>query len=423
MFQHFRCALGALAGVSALASGSASAQWLPGGSCGCGSAPAPIAMSRPISSCSSGACGAVSSVSCAPAMQAIPVTQQCYRTVPVTEYQQVRERVRRPVTEVEYVEQPCTTYRPVTETRTVDVPVTTYQDVVEYKQVATNGGHWQTRYQSTQKMSACQYDPRNDIFGFFNRTGYSIRSAFTPNMVATREFVPQNCVAQVPVTRRVPQTCVQQQSYQVTKYVPETTTRKVAVNKVRWVEDEVVALKPVTVMKTIASGTQTAWTYAPAGATVISSAPISNNSAISLAPSPDPISAKPSNSTNRTATRPRNEDNFDDRDQTEPRSVAPRTSGAIEKLDRLERRLSQVPRESRQPAVETMTKTEVESKPLFVAARMKTSKFSQNEIGKPSSVPTSVARTAGWQATSKVAVAADDKTPILLPPTAVASTR
>lgn len=399
MFQRFRYALGALAGASVLASGTAYAQWLSGSSCGCGS-PAPIAMPRPVSSCSTGACGAVTSVSCAPAMQAIPVTQQCYRTVPVTEYQQVRERVRRPVTEVEYVDQPITTYRPVTETRTVDVPVTTYQDVVEYKQVATNGGHWQTRYTPTQKMSACQYDPRNDIFGFMNRTAYSVRSAFTPNMVASREFVPQNCVAQVPVTTRVPQTCVQKQSYQVTKYVPETSTRKVAVSKVRWEEQEVVALKPVTVMKTVASGTQTAWTYAPAGATVISSAPVSGSSAISLAPSPDSISTRPANTPNRTATRPRNEDNFDDRNETEPRPVNPRTSGALEKLDRIERALSENSKKS-------------DSSPLFVAAGRKSS----NTVA-------TVARSSGWRPSSTtVAATENDKTPLLLPAATVASTR
>ncbi len=418
MIQRFRSVVGAVAGVSALLPGVAAAQWLSGSSCGCGSAPAPIAMSRPVSSCSTGTCGAVAPVSCAPAMQAIPVTQQCYRTVPVTEYQQVRERVRRPVTEVEYVEQPCTTYRPVVETRTVDVPVTTYQDVVEYKQVAQNSGHWQTRYQQNQKVSPCQYDPRNDIFGFFNRTGYSIRSAFTPNMVATREYVPQSCVAQVPVTRRVPQTCVQKQSYQVTKYVPETTSRKVAVNRVRWVEEEVVAMKPVTVMKTIASGTQTAWTYAPAGATVISSAPITN-SAISLAPQPDPISARPSGTTNRTATRPRNEDNFDDRNEPEPRSVSPRTSSSLEKLDRIERNLARLKAEAAKPAVETASKNNSDEKPLFVAARMKSS---TTNIAAETHA-TAVAKSSGWKATTKAVAATEDKLPILLPPTAVASTR
>lgn len=417
MFQHFRGALGAVAGLSAIASGTAFAQWLPGGSCGCGSAPAPIAMSRPVSSCSTGACGAVSSVSCAPAMQAIPITQQCYRTVPVTEYQQVRERVRRPVTEVEYVDQPCTTYRPVVETRTVDVPVTTYQDVVEYKQVAQNSGHWQTRYQQTQKMSPCQYDQRNDIFGFVNRTGYAIRSAFTPNMVATREYVPQNCVAQVPVTRRIPQTCVQKQSYQVTKYVPETTSRKVAVSKVRWVDDEVVALKPVTVMKTIASGTQTAWTYAPAGATVIGAAPISSGTAISLAPQPDPISSKPSSATNRTATRPRNEEPFDDRNETEARSVSPRTSSSLDKLDRIERNLSRLKAESNKPVTETASRTSDSGKQLFVAARPK-SFVTPTADTTPA---TTVARASGWKATTKVVAATEDKLPILLPPTAVAS--
>ena len=392
MSPRFRCTLSALASTAVLASTSAaSAQWMSSGSCGCNAAPARVSYAQPISSCRSGACGAVTSASCAPAMQAIPITQQCYRTVPVTEYQQVRQTVRRPVTEVEYIEQPQTVYRPVTETRTVDVPVTTYQDVVEYQQVSKQGGNWVTNYQARPKMSACDYDCRQNVFGMMNRAGYSMRSAFTPSMVATREFVPQTCVQQVPITRRVPQTCVQKQSYQVTKYVPETTTQKVAVNKVRWVEEEVIALKPVTVMKTISSGTQTAWTYAPAGATVLSAAPAAATTSIGLSPRPDTAGTARREELNRTAVRPRSDDAFDDHGETDrPREVTPRRS-SNDSNDR--------PQSSR------------DTKPLFTP------------VGPSSRQASVIARVGGWRATNTEIAARPAKSPIELPAVTLASTR
>ncbi len=383
MFPHFRCALRALAGASVVASATAAlAQWGPSSSCGCSSpAPRPVAYA-PVSSCNS----------CRPAMQAIPVTQQCFQQVAVTEYQQTRERVRRPVTEVAYVDEPCTTYRPVVETRTVDVPVTSYQDVVEYQTVQKQSGHWVTNYHCNKKVSACEYDPRNDVFGFMNRSAYSVRKAFTPNMVASREWVPQTCVSQVPVTRKVAQTCVQKQSYQVTKYVPETTTRKVAINKVRWEEHEVVALKPITVMKTVSTGTQTAWTYAPAGATVISSAPMAPSSRLSLAPTADPISSRSSSTPTRAANRA-SDDAFDDRPVTpvRPREAAPR-SGSLDSSS------------SREFGHR-------DTKSLFVP------------VGPSSKQASAIARVGGWRATN-TATASEDRTPLLLPAaTAIASTR
>lgn len=379
MLPHFRCALRALAGASVLASATAvMAQFGPNSACGCAT-PA----IRPISYTP-----VMSSTSCQ-TLQAIPVTQQCYQQVPVTEYQQVKERVRRPIQEVVYVDEPVTTYRPVVETRTVDVPTTSYQDVVEYQTVARQGGHWVTNYQANPKKTACEYDPRNDIFGFMNRTSYNVRNAFTPNMIATREWVPQTCTTQVPITRRVAQQCVQKQTYQVTKYVPETTTRKVAVSKVRWEEQEVVALKPVTVMKTMSTGTRTAWTYAPAGATVLSAAPAASPTQVGLAPSPDPISNARStdNTPKRTATRA-SEDAFDDRGEThkKPTEMMPR-SGSI-----------------------TAPKSDlakVDRSALFVP------------VGPSSKQANAVARVSGWRATNSSQASqvarSSDQTPLLLP--------
>ena len=105
-------------------------------------------------------------------------------------------------------------------------------------------------------------------------------------------------------------------------------------------------------------------------------------------------------SPNRTAIRPRNEDSIDDRNETEPRPVSPRTSGAIEKLDRIERALSENSKKS-------------DSSPLFVAAGRRSS-----------NTAATVARSSGWRPSSTtVAAAENDKTPLLLPAATVASTR
>ena len=298
MTRQFRWAFSALAGAAVLTSASsASAQWFSSPGCGCATQPV-----------------------------ARPIAQTCYQQVPVTQYQQVKQTVRRPITEVEYVEEPVTTYRPVVETKTVDIPVTQYQNVTEYQTRVTQTGSWQTNYHCRQKLTPCQYDPSPSPLGALNRAAYRIRSAFTPNVVATRQFVPRTCTAQVPVTRQVAVQSVQQQTYQVTKYVPEQTTRKVAVNKVRWVEEEVVAMKPITVMQTVpvtqtafgygsfAPVNQTAFGWSGYGAPAISYA--APPTTISLAPTPDPVSAaKPAPT--RAATRPADDINkaHDDRDE------------------------------------------------------------------------------------------------------------
>ncbi len=308
MTRQIRWAFSALAGAAVLTSASAvSAQWFSSPGCGCATQPV-----------------------------ARPVAQQCFQQVPVTQYQQVKHKVRRPVTEVSYVDQPVTTYRPVVETKTVDVPVTTYQNVTEYQTRTTQTGSWQTNYHCRQKLSPCQYDPSPSPLGWLNRSAYRIRSAFTPKVVATRQFVPRTCTAQVPVTRRVAVQSVRQQTYKVTKYVPEQTTRRVAVNKVRWVEEEVVAMKPITVMQTVpvtrtaygygnyAPTNRTAWgfsNYAPTTQTAYGwntiSAPATT---ISLAPTPDPVSAaKPA--TTRAASRQADDINRAHDDRGEVNSI------------------------------------------------------------------------------------------------------
>jgi len=256
----------------------------------------------------------------------------------VTEYQQVRQKVRRPVTEVEYIEQPVTRYRPVTETRTVDVPVTQYQDVLGYQTVTSQCGQWTTSYYNNPKVTPCQYDPRPTPIGALNRAAYRIRSALTPSVIARRQYIPQTVARQIPVHRRVAVQSIQKRSYQVTKYVREQTTRKVAVNRVRWVDDEVVALRPVTVVRTVPA-TGTAWAWQPYGApTTTAWVPAPAATTTALRPSADPISRSArGDSSDRTATRSADEahkDAADDRgDINRIETAVPRRS-AVEPRDR-----------------------------------------------------------------------------------------
>lgn len=182
----------------------------------------------------------------------------CYQTVPVTEYRECRQTVQRPIIETKYVEQPVTEYKQVVENKTAEVPTCTYQNVTEMRTVQRDCGHWETTCHQRPQMSPCQYDGRPDLFGFINRTGYSLRMAFTPQSWTERVYVPNVVCQQVPVTRQVAVRGTQTINYQVAKVVPICTTRKVAVNTVRMVCEEIVTKRPVTVFKTVPMGSSLA---------------------------------------------------------------------------------------------------------------------------------------------------------------------
>jgi hypothetical protein len=372
MLRLTRIALKSISATAVVVSTTtAFGQWFsPVNPCGCGVAPRRVAVARPI-------------------------MQQCVQQVPVTQYQQVKQMVRRPVTEVEYVDQPVTSYRPVTETRTIDVPVTTYRDVVHYRQVAQQGGYWKTNYYNRPKQSPCAYDPRPGLLGWVNRSAYAVRASFTPRTVATRQYVQTNCTAQVPVHQRVAVQSTQKRQIQVTKYVPETTTRRVAVNKVRWVEEERVSLRPVTVMQSVPV-TRTAWgwggygagfgstaiSYAPA-ATTITLAPSASTTQTGLAPSPDPVSSARRPATSRTATRPNesglNGDAIDDRND----------------INRIES--DQAP--LRRSAADPIDRTMGQRRSLF------------EPVGRSASRTPGLVRVSGWRATG----GQNSEAPLLLP--------
>lgn len=282
MFRNMACA-GSLLGALTLFSSAqtASAQWMPAGN------PCPCPQ---------------------------PVVQPCYRTVPVTEYRQIRQTVTRPVYETKYVDQKVTAYRPITETRTANVPTVTYQNVTECQTRTRDMGYWRTRYEQRRLMSPCQYDPRPNLFGWLNRTGYAIRSTFTPRVVAHREYVPNVVAYNVPITRTVAQHGTRQVTYKVTRMEPYTTTRRVAVNTVRYVSQNVVRRQPVTVWRTV-----------PIGSTV-AFASVGNHTA--LAPNPDPIGSAKADPKKRTANSADNK--FDDRSNDSSKDVFRRDSSSLD---------------------------------------------------------------------------------------------
>ncbi len=222
-----------------------------------------------------------------------PVPQPVCRTVPVTEYRQVRRIVRKPVIEQRVVEQPVTEYRPVVETRTVDVQTIEYQDVVECRTVQYQTGYWQVRWCPVPRVSPCEYDSRPDLLGFLNRLGYTIQMTLTPPVVPVAQYVPQTIVRTVPVTRRIAIPKTRKVTYNVTRWVPYTTTKKVVMNVVKYLDEEVVAWEPVTVWRTVPVGTQLAYTYTPL---------VVGPAQTTLVPQPDPISSSSGSKTQPTRT-------------------------------------------------------------------------------------------------------------------------
>ena len=188
----------------------------------------------------------------------------CYQTVPVTEYRECRQTVQKPVVETTYVDQPVTEYRQVLENKTAEIPTVSYQNVTETRTIQRDCGHWVAQCYERPMISPCEYDSRPDIFGFINRTGYSIRMAFTPRVWVERTYVPNIVAEQVPVTRQVAVRGTQTVNYQVARMVPVTTTRKVAVNTVKMVAQEIVTKRPITVYKTVPMGSSLALGVPPA---------------------------------------------------------------------------------------------------------------------------------------------------------------
>jgi len=255
---------------------------------------------------------------CQPVCQQMAmVTQPCYQTVPVTEYQAEKRTVERPVVETVYEDREVTAYRPVTVAQSREEQVTTYQPVTEMQTVCQDRSYYQTYRVPNCRMSPCQYDQRPGLMGWMNRTGYEMRSMFTPKYTTYRQYVPNQVAMQVPTTRMVAQTGTRQVTYNVTKMEPYTTTQRVAVQKTRMVAEEITVQRPVTTYRTVPVGTTVA--YAPisgfgGGAVAFGGGTISNvaygdikyhnggtATAFGNAPTPDPISTVRSRSATRSA--------------------------------------------------------------------------------------------------------------------------
>lgn len=218
-------------------------------------------------------------------MVAQPVTETVMRQVPVVEYRQVRQTVRKPVMQTTYVDQPVTEYRQVVEQKTVNVPTCSYQDVTECQTVQRNCGQWVTKWHCNQKIDPCQYDNRPGFMAEMNRIGFATRQAFTPTQFATREYVQQTVAQQVPVTRRVAIQGTKQVTYNVARMVPVQSSRKVAVNTMKYIDEDVVVMQPVTVVKSIPT-TQTTYRFVPAGS-ALAFGPASTDTALRPAPESD----------------------------------------------------------------------------------------------------------------------------------------
>jgi hypothetical protein len=309
MLRFVNAAFAGLAGLAAMTAGTASAQFFGAGASDCGCA-APVAMmSAPtVTACS--VCQPVVQTVCAPPVQ--PVMQTVYRQVPVTEFQPVKQTVKRQSFETQIVSQAVTEYRPITETRVVEVPTVSYQSVTECQSCVRNVGFWRTRYEPVQKMAPCAYDSRPGFAGWMNRTGFELTSAFQPSYRTAREYVPQTVVQAVPVTRQVAVQSTRQVAYNITRMEPYQTTRQVAVSVPKWEDAEVTVMKPVTVVKTMAVGTQIS--YAPIGAA---------GTATAIRPQADPIGTARGQQLKRTA-------DGDKLDQADPTRINPNTRSALE---------------------------------------------------------------------------------------------
>jgi hypothetical protein len=223
---------------------------------------------------------------CVPCVQ--PVAQTVYQTVPVTEYHTSKRTVWKPVNEVQYVNQEVTEYIPITEQKTAEVPVVNYQNVTEYRTVQQDLGGWVTQYQPIPKLAPCQYDSRPTFGGWLNRTAYNIRSSFTPDYQTTRMYQPNVVTQTVPVTRQVAVRGTRQVTYNETRYEARKTTRRVAVNSTKMVAVEEDVVQPVTVYRTVPTGT--AISYAPYGSAITYGAPLGvTTTRTVLVPTPDPM--------------------------------------------------------------------------------------------------------------------------------------
>ena len=242
-----------------------------------------------------GSCGPVMAQPIAQCTPIQPVQQTCYQTVPITTYKREKQTVQVPTYETAYEDREYTEYRPVTRTREVEVPTVSYQTVSECRTVNRDMGRWTTNYHPIAKCAPCQVDPRPGLIGWMNRTGYSMRTAFTPNYTTSRQYVPNVVAYSVPYTRQVAVHGTRKVAVQETEMVAERKTQKVQVQKLVMKSQEVEVMRAQTAYRTVPIGTSMAYGSPFIGGSQMAYGyPIIENSSprAALAPAPDPISAE-----------------------------------------------------------------------------------------------------------------------------------
>ena len=242
-----------------------------------------------------GSCGPVMAQPIAQCTPIQPVQQTCYQTVPITTYTREKQTVQVPTYETAYEDREYTEYRPVTRTREVEVPTVSYQTVSECRTVNRDMGRWTTNYHPIAKCAPCQVDPRPGLIGWMNRTGYSMRTAFTPNYTTSRQYVPNVVAYSVPYTRQVAVHGTRKVAVQETEMVAERKTQKVQVQKLVMKSQEVTVMRPQTAYRTVPIGTAMAYGSPYIGGSQMAYGyPIIDNTSTraALAPAPDPISAE-----------------------------------------------------------------------------------------------------------------------------------
>lgn len=236
-----RLSLAAAVAVSLISVPPATAQYYGGGCSSCGTA-APV---MPMASCT----------------PVQPVYSACYQTVPVTTYKQEKQTVKVPYYKTAFEDRDVTVYEPVTRQRTVEVPTVSYQTVVDNRTVTRDMGRWETNYHPISKCAPCQVDARPGLYGWLNRTGYSFRSAFTPDYRTTRQYVPRMMTCNVPVTRQVAVRGTRKVVVNETQMVARSKTERVEVRKLAWREEQITVNRPVTAYRTVPIGSTLAYGY------------------------------------------------------------------------------------------------------------------------------------------------------------------
>ena len=242
-----------------------------------------------------GSCGPVVAQPLAQCTPIQPIQQTCYQTLPITTYTREKQTVQVPTYETAYEDREYTEYRPVTRSKEVEVPTVSYQTVSEVRTVNRDMGRWTTNYHPVAKCAPCQVDPRPGLIGWMNRTGYSMRTAFTPNYTTSRQYVPNVVACSVPYTRQVAVHGTRRVTVQETEMVAERKTQKVQVQKMVMKSQEVTVMRPQTAYRTVPIGTAMAYGSPYIGGSQMAYGyPVIENSSprAALAPAPDPISAE-----------------------------------------------------------------------------------------------------------------------------------